>query len=116
MSDSFDWLGGEEVMELVKKFESMIENGMPLFFDVDEFETIVDHYYDMHNIEMSERAIEEALQVYPSSSSFHIRNARVLAYRKKYYEALELLNHMELLEPTNEEIYATKGGDLQLNE
>ena len=40
MSDSFDWPGGEEVMELVKKFESMLENGMPLFFDVDEFETI----------------------------------------------------------------------------
>lgn len=108
MRDSFDWLGREEVMALVKRFETMIENGSPLFFDVDEFESVIDYYYDMHDIDMSEKAIEEALQVYPSSSSFNIRRARVQANRKNYYEALELLNHMELLEPTNEEIYTTK--------
>ena len=40
MGDDFAWLGGKELMELVKKFEAMLKNGLQLFFDVDEFEFI----------------------------------------------------------------------------
>ncbi len=108
MGEEFSWLGGKQLEKLIEKFERMLEDGVQLFFDVDEFEYIIDYYYDMHDISMSEKAIKEALQVYPSTSSFNIRKARVLAYRKKYYEALELLNDVELLEPANEEIYVNK--------
>ena len=109
MSEEFGWMGEQEIDALIKRFATMLEADVQYFFDVDEFEAIIDHYFEINNIGMSKMAIEQALLQHPSCNTFKIFEARVLTYEKKYYEALELLNHLELLEPTNDEIYITKG-------
>ena len=109
MSEDFGWLGDKEVMALIKKFEAMLKADLQYFFDVDEFENIIDFYLDNHNVKMAAEAIDQALPQHPANTGFKIREARLLAYGKKYYEALELLNRVELLEPTNDEVYASKG-------
>jgi tetratricopeptide (TPR) repeat protein len=109
MSEEMGWLGEEEFGELVNRFELMVKNDNQYFFDVDEFETIIDYYLDTQNLEMARKAISEGLKQHPTCAEFDIRKARLLAYEKKYYEALELLNHIELLEPTNDQVYTAKG-------
>jgi tetratricopeptide (TPR) repeat protein len=109
MSEDFGWMGEREIEELVERFAAMLKDDVQYFFDVDEFEAIIDYYFEINNIGMSKKAIAQALLQHPSCNTFKIFEARVLTYEKKYYEALELLNHLELLEPTNDEIYISKG-------
>lgn len=109
MSEEFEWLGEQDPGDLINRFESMVKGELQYFFDVDEFETIIDYYLDIQDLQMSRNAISEGLKQHPSCSEFDIRKARLLAYEKKYYEALELLNQIELMEPANDEVYTAKG-------
>ncbi|HEY9113990.1 MAG TPA: tetratricopeptide repeat protein, partial [Bacteroidales bacterium] len=109
MNEELGWLNEQEFGELINRFEKMIKNDHQYFFDVDEFEIIIDYYLDTQNFQFGRKAIEEGLRQHPGTSEFDIRRARLLAYEKKYYEALELLNHIELLEPTNDQVYTAKG-------
>jgi len=109
MGEELGWLGEQQFGELINRFELMVKDDMQYFFDVDEFEIIIDYYLDTQNLQMGEKAISEGLKQHPSCSDFDIRKARLLAFEKKYYEALELLNQIELLEPANDEVYAAKG-------
>lgn len=109
MSEDLEWLGDKDINALVKRFDAMLKAGMQYFFDVDEFEEVIEYYFEIHDFKMAQIAIEQALLQHPSGNAFKVHEARVLTYQKKYYEALELLNHLELLEPTNEDIYLSKG-------
>ena len=109
MSEDMGWMGEKEFSELINRFEMMVKNDNQYFFDVDEFEAIIDYYLDTQNLEMAMKSISEGLRQHPSCTEFDIRKARLLAYEKKYYEALELLNHIELLEPANDLVYTAKG-------
>lgn len=109
MSEDFDWLGDKEITALIQRFDNMLKDKMQYFFDVDEFEAIIDYYFDTVDFKMAHQAAEQALLQHPGYSGFKIREARLMAIDKKFYEALELLNHVELLEPANDEIYLTKG-------
>lgn len=109
MSEEFDWLGDDDLIALVDRFDAMLKAGMQYFFDVDEFESIVDYHFDMADFEKSKIAVEQALLQHPGNTGFKIRQARLMAYDKQFYEALEQLNQIELLEPANDDIYMSKG-------
>jgi tetratricopeptide (TPR) repeat protein len=109
MNEELGWLGENEFGELINRFEQMVKNDHQYFFDVDEFEIIIDYYLDTQNYQLGRKAVEEGLRQHPDTSEFDIRKARLLAYEKKYYEALELLNHIELIEPANDQVYTAKG-------
>lgn len=103
------WSAEKEFEGIINRFEQMVKDDSQYFFDVDEFEAIIDYYLDTQELEMAAKAISEGLRQHPSCTEFDIRKARLLAYEKKYYEALELLNHIELLEPANDQVYMAKG-------
>ncbi len=108
MSEDFEMMDENQVNDLVSRFESMLNEGLQVYFDADEFEVIIDFYFEKQNSEKADKAIETALHLFPSASSFQIRKARLLAYQKDYYEALELLNQIELIELANEDVYISK--------
>ncbi len=108
MSEDFEMMDENQVNDLVNRYASMRKDGLPIYFDADELEVIIDYYFEKQDAEEAGKAIETALQLFPSASSFQIRKARLLAYQKTYYEALELLNQIELIEVANEEVYITK--------
>jgi len=108
MSEDFDMMDENQVNDLVNRFESMLSDGLPVYFDADEFEVIIDYYFEQQDSEKAGTAIDTALELFPSVSSFQIKKARLLAYQKAYYEALELLNQIELIEAANEEVYISK--------
>ncbi|MCF6171774.1 MAG: tetratricopeptide repeat protein [Bacteroidales bacterium] len=108
MSEDFEMMDENQVNDLVKRFESMLNEGQQVYFDADEFDAIIDFYFDKQAAAKADTAIKTALQLFPSATSFKIRKARLLAFQKEYYEALELLNQIELIEVANEEVYTSK--------
>ncbi len=60
MSEELDWLGDRDVNALVKRFDTMLKADLQYFFDVDEFEIIIDYYFEIHDFNMARTAIEQA--------------------------------------------------------
>jgi tetratricopeptide (TPR) repeat protein len=96
------------VNDLVNRFEAMLNDDLPVYFDADELEVISDFYFEQQDSEKAQKAIDTALELFPYVTTFQIKKARLLAYQRDYYEALELLSQIELIESANEEVYISK--------
>ena len=117
--DKFGFSYEDEVKHAVQKFESMKKNNENYFFDVIEFETIIDYYIESNNSIKAFEAATLASEQHPNSVSIQLRKARVLLDKGRAVEALRLLKKLESIEPGNHEIYIAKGtafgmlGDIQ---
>ncbi|HNR41875.1 MAG TPA: tetratricopeptide repeat protein, partial [Bacteroidales bacterium] len=109
----------EEIRSAVQKFERMRSNNQSCFFDVIEFESIIDYYIESNNPLKAYEAAILAAEQHPNSVSIQLRKARVLLDRGRAVEALRILKNLESIEPGNHEICVAKGtalgmlGDIQ---
>ena len=108
MDLNLDWVNDDNLKELISRFQDAYLAGLQPFFDVDEFEAIIDFYLESDMYDEAGAAVEIAMEQHPSSNGFIIRHARVIGNNKKYYEALEMLNNIELIESTNADVYISK--------
>jgi tetratricopeptide (TPR) repeat protein len=97
-----------ELKELIARFEASLGNGGVIFFDVDEFEDIIDYYMDFGLTQKARMALHHAFRIYPGSSRLNIKRAQILAYQNKRERALDILSEMETTEPENTDINLTK--------
>src|SRR5512133_3261729 len=117
--DKFGFSYEEDVKHAVQKFERMRKNNERYFFDVIEFESIIDYYIECNNSTKAFDAATLASQQHPNSVSLQLRKARVLLDKGKAVEALRILRKLESIEPGNHEIFIAKGtalgilGDIQ---
>lgn len=94
--------------ELIKRFEEMVKNNETTFFDVDQFESIIDYYLDRQEINMLNTAIGYALAQHPGNSVMELKHAKLMILQGKNKRALKLLDGLEEIEPANTEIFYTK--------
>jgi len=94
---------------LVKRFEQMLLNDEIYYFESEELVEIIDYYFNEGNPANLKKAIDFSLERYPNGSDFKIARAQFLAYNQKTQEALKILNDVELVEPSNPDIYTTRG-------
>ena len=117
--DKYGFSYEEEVKHAVQKFERMKKNNENYFFDVIEFETIIDYYIESNNSLKAFEAATLASEQHPNSVSIQLRKARVMLDKGRAVEAIRLLKKLESIEPGNHEIYIAKGtalgmlGDIQ---
>ena len=64
-----DWGLDDDRFTTVKRFEDMLGSNKPLYFDVEEFEDIIEFYIDNNNLNHANKAIEIALEQHPISDS-----------------------------------------------
>jgi tetratricopeptide (TPR) repeat protein len=117
--DKFGYPYEEEVKQAVQKFERMRRNNENYFFDVIEFESIIDYYIESNNPAQAFEAASMATEQHPHSVSIQLRKAKVLLDKGRAVETLRILKKLEHIEPGNHEIYVAKGtamgmlGDIQ---
>ncbi|NMC41927.1 MAG: tetratricopeptide repeat protein [Bacteroidales bacterium] len=99
----------EEISRVVQRFERMKRNNENYFFDVIEFETIIDYYLERNNQTKALEAASIASRQHPNSVPIQLRNAKVLLDRGKTVEAMKILKRLENIEPGNHEIFIAKG-------
>lgn len=90
------------------KFESMLKTNSVYFFDSEDFQEIIHHYLDSGKVSLAKKAIKIGLEQHPTSSELKLLNVEVLIFENKFNKAEVLLNEIELLEASNEEIYIQK--------
>ncbi len=109
MNENNDDYNADEFKELILRFEKMVANGSFFFFDSDDYEEIIEHYFQSQNPEMLKQALDAAADQYPDNISFKISRAQYLASQQKTTEALKILNDVEKTDPTDGELYMTRG-------
>lgn len=94
--------------ELVHRYEEMLKKEKQFFFDVHEFEDIIDHYLENEQFKKASRAISVAKRQHPASSVFALKDAQVLIDSGEPVKAIRLLNSVEQLESFNDEVFLLK--------
>ena len=94
--------------DLVERYERMIQEGQLYFFDVEEFEELIDHYLDTQNNKKAQEVLSMAKSQHPSTTDLLLREAELLAASDKHKKAIEIIEQLELLERSNTELLIVK--------
>jgi len=89
----------------LSKFESMLKTNSIYFFDSVEFEEIIHYYIDSGKNALSKKAIHLALKQHPYSVDLKLLQAEVLIFDEELKKAATLLKEIQVIEPSNAEIY-----------
>ena len=98
----------EDSTLLVERFEKMMANDERYFYDVEEFEEIMDHYIDYGKINKALKVLEVAKSQHPNTVEFVLREAELFSMSNKPRKALELLQTVEAIEQHNADFHLTK--------
>jgi len=99
----------EETQKSVNRFEEMQRNKTRYFFDVHEFEQIIDFYFEngLHN--RAYEAIRFGLSQHPDSIPLQLKKAQVLLHQRRLKQSLSLLNKIARIEYNNYEVFVSLG-------
>ncbi len=98
----------EEIRELLKQYSALKNGRKHSFLDEDCFEKIIDYYDGKEEFPHALEAVEIGIEQYPFSSILHIRKADLLIATRKYAEALQVLERVELLDSNDINLYILK--------
>lgn len=102
----------EEILEIVKRYERMRNNNENYFFDVAEFETLIDYYLETSDVSYAYEVAESACQQHPTSTSIQIKKAKVLIDKGRPLDVLKIIKLIEKIEASNYEVFLLKGAAL----
>jgi tetratricopeptide (TPR) repeat protein len=89
----------------LSKFESMLKTNKVYFFDSSEFEEIIHYYLDNARHSLAKKALKLGMEQHPGSILLKLLEVELFIFDEQYDIAENLLNAIEAIEPTNEEVY-----------
>lgn len=104
----------EGIIESINRFEEMLNANSTFYFDVYEFENIIDYYLDQHNVHNAKAAIECGLKQHPKATSIKLRLAQTYIQNGKPSKGLHFLREIESIESSNGDFYLLKGTALNI--
>jgi tetratricopeptide (TPR) repeat protein len=112
-----DWdnmLEEDDSLEVVKRYQDMVDRQDSSFFDLYEYEFIVDHYIEQLRFKEAISAVRRAMDQHPYASSLKIRYVQLLIETGKPARALGIIRRMGQSEAINYEFYLAKGVALNI--
>lgn len=90
-----------DVVEKVALFESMIKGETFTFFDVEDFEQIIEYYLELDFKKKAKKALEIALEQYPIDLALTLIKIEFLNSSQRFDESLNTLNNLNKFHPNN---------------
>ncbi len=91
--------------ERLVKLEDMFSDSAYYYFDVIEWEGIIDHYLNTLRLEKAAKAIDFAQNQHPQSAELNLKKAEVLMEQNQLDRAIALLKKLEGSFPFNPDIF-----------
>lgn len=104
MDDNFQDFFSDSII----KFESMINSNKFLFFDSEEFESIIIYYLESGNSSMANKAIKMAIEQYPKNTSILLLKVEALLFENNIEEAEKIIDSLYEIDRNNSEIIIQK--------
>ncbi len=101
--------GNPEFNDVLHRYQEMLQTGKQVFFDVYEFEVLIEHFLQTGDISNASSVIETGTIQHPGSNNLKLRKVQLLIDQGKYSDAIEILNVVENYEKCNYELYLLKG-------
>jgi len=98
--------------QAIHKFESMLKTDDVYFFDAEDFEEIIHYYLNEGKATLGKKAIEIGLQQHPHSAELKLLRVEILVFEDRFDEASTILDHLQEVDSTNEEIYIQRANIL----
>ena len=115
MKEEFeDIFPNEEYSELVNRYEEMLKRKTKYFFDVSEFENIIDYYIDSNKANNALDVVKYATQQHPDSLSIQLKKAQIFIDKGMASRALKIIEDIESIEYTNSDVFLIKGNALNI--
>lgn len=92
----------------VTRFEQMLKTNQVYFFDAVEFETIIQFYIDTGEINLAKKALKMGINQHPFHIDLLLLKSELLIFDDAHEEAIQLLDVIEEMEPSNQEVYIQK--------
>ncbi|MEX0988264.1 MAG: tetratricopeptide repeat protein [Bacteroidales bacterium] len=99
----------EEFLILLQKYEKMRSSEHSTFFDVEEFEQIIDYYLDEFLYDQAAEAARLGSVQHPASVEIKYKVVHVYLEQGMGKQALEMLEYIPTWEHSNSEFYYLKG-------
>jgi tetratricopeptide (TPR) repeat protein len=96
----------------ILKFESMLKTDDVYFFDSEDFEEIIHYYLNQGKVALGKKAIQIGLQQHPHSAELKLLRVEVLVFEDRFSEAETILNELQEVDASNEEIYIQRANIL----
>jgi tetratricopeptide (TPR) repeat protein len=99
----------QDVLNKVALFEDMLNQESFTFFDVDDFEVIIDYYLGVDFKSKAIKALKMGLTQYPNDLALVLLKVDLLNSNQKFKESFKLLKEIEFLFPNNIDIIVSIG-------
>ncbi|MBN1252954.1 MAG: tetratricopeptide repeat protein [Bacteroidales bacterium] len=93
----------------VERFDDMLKSKNQYFFDVYEFENIIDYYLFKSDYKKAQKVVDYALKMHPLAFSIMIKQAQLFIRLSQPIKALKLLKKLTKIESTNSNLFFLKG-------
>ncbi len=98
----------DELNELLKQYRNLKAGKSYSFIDEEGFERIMEYFDENEQFQNGLEAAGHALEIYGYSAALHLKKAAFLLSLRQYQDALDTLEHAELLDSSNSELYILK--------
>ena len=99
----------EQMKEHVERYEEMLRKKDQYFFDVDSFTGIIDYYFEKNEPVRAMQVVQYARSQHPFSVVFLLKEAQLHSFMKQYTAAFKAIDTALSLEPSDSEIFLTRG-------
>ena len=93
--------------QLVNRFELMLINDNPVYFDSEELELIIDHYSIRDNKVKLQEVFRLSDKLFPFSVDIKIKKAQILVAHNLPKKALQILSELSSLTQNNDDYFFT---------
>lgn len=114
MMEERDNYWDDGIIEAVNRFKRSLISGRNKYFDVSEFEGIVEQLLDEGDIQGSEIAAEQGIKIHPNAVPLQLKYAQILINKGHYEKSLKYLKAAEKIDKDNPDVHVLKGSALMV--
>jgi tetratricopeptide (TPR) repeat protein len=107
--DTNNFQEDEETIEALLRYEEMLKTGEMVYFDVFQFEYIIDNYLEEGKLYPALQVVDLGMKQHPASINILSKKANILLNLGEPKTALTLVNNLLMIEDTNPELYLLRG-------
>lgn len=94
MEENFDLFSDGELEELKNKYFEMKDTNITAYFDADEYDRLIDHFFETDDTDNIEVALNFALEQHPGNYDFLLKKAHLFALFGKDELGLQILDEI----------------------
>ncbi len=95
MSEEFDQFSSEDLHNMKERFFQMKESNGTMYFDVDEYEALMDTFFTGEDTENLEIVLNHALEQHPGNYDFLLKKAQLFAMYGQDEQGLQILDDLK---------------------